>query len=287
MEMMPTRRNMLRSLALSSAWTAAHLNARQLRAIGVQLYTVRDVLPKKPAETLRAIREMGYTELEATYDGLDKIWPAIAACGMRPVSIHLKDTFLDDAQQDAFARALEQCKQWGFQFAVLPAIPEKQRGDLDVLRGLGAKLNRAGEKARAAGLRFCYHNHAFDFRPLAGTTSFDMLVERVDPKLCGFEVDCFWASVAGRDPAELIARLKGRIPMIHLKDKASGAAVRFDESDKKPLREVGSGSIDWVKVLEAARAAGVEHYFVEQDVTPGDPLDSLRKSWAYLDKLQF
>ena len=272
-------------LSLSAAWTASRLEARRLRAIGVQLYTVRDVLPKKPVDTLRAIREIGYTELEATYDDLEKIWPAVASCGMAPVSIHLKDTFLDEGQQDAFARALDNCKKRGFQFAVLPAIPEKQRGDLEALRGLGDRLNRAGEKARAAGLRFCYHNHAFDFRPVEGTTGFDILMERVDPKLCGFEVDCFWASVAGRDPAELIRRLKGRVPMIHLKDKARGAAVRFDERDKTPLREVGSGSIDWPKVLSAAQASGVEYYFVEQDETPGDPLDSLRKSFAYLSSL--
>ncbi len=282
-----TRRSLLKTLSVSPAWNASRLDARQLRAIGAQLYTVRAVLPNRPVETLRAIREIGYTEVEATYDDHDKVWPAIAKCGLTPVSTHLKDTFLDDGQQDAFSRALEQVKGAGFRFAVIPALPEKERDDLKVLRGLGNRLNRAGEKARAAGLRLCYHNHAFDFRPVSGTTSFDMLVEHVDPKLCGFEVDCFWASVAGRDPAELIARLKGRVPMIHLKDKASGAAVRFDEQDKKPLREVGSGSIDWPKVLEAAQAAGVEHYFVEQDETPGDPLISLRKSWTYLDKLRF
>lgn len=285
---MPSRRQLLQTLSLAAAWPAARLAARRLSAIGVQLYTVRDVLPKKPAETLRRIRELGYREIEATYDDQEKIWREVAACGMKPVSIHLKDTMLDAGQEDALSRALDQAKGWNFVFAVIPALPEKQRSQPDVVRALGDRLNRAGEKARAAGLRLCYHNHAFDFRPLNGTSGFQMLMDRLDPKLCGFEVDCFWVSVAGGDPAALLRKLAGRVPLLHLKDKAAGTPQRFDESvDHAAFQEVGNGTIAWPKVLDAAVAAGVEHYFVEQDYTAGDPIESLRQSYAYLHRLQF
>jgi sugar phosphate isomerase/epimerase len=103
-----------------------------------------------------------------------------------------------------------------------------------------------------------------------------------------FELDAFWVSVAGLDPAEFIQKLSGRVPLIHLKDKAAGTPVMYKESvPPATFKEVGSGVMDFPKLLRAAAAAGVEHYFVEQDQTPGDPVDSLRKSFGYLSKLNY
>ena len=87
-----TRRELLKSVSLVAAFPAARLAARQLQTIGVQLYTVRNVLPQKPAETLHAIEAIGYREIEATYGGLDRLWPAIQATNLKPVSVHLDNT---------------------------------------------------------------------------------------------------------------------------------------------------------------------------------------------------
>lgn len=268
--------------------TCQGMRAERLRAIGVQLYTVRGVLPKQPAEVLRAIEQAGYREIEATYAGLDKIWPMVKSSGLKPVSIHLDNNLMNVGMEEQFARAIDQVKQWGFNYAVFPYLPPSERGGLDKIRVLVEKLNRAGEKCRAANLRFCYHNHAFEFEPMEGTTGFQVMIDGLDPKLCGFEIDCFWVSVAGHDPVELIGRLKGRVPLVHLKDKPADFPVMYKESvDRSTYKEVGKGSIDWKAVLRAASSAGVEHYFVEQDQTPGDPLDSLRTSFEYLSKLDY
>jgi len=262
--------------------------ASQLRTIGVQLYTVRDVLPKQPAETLKAIRDIGYREIEATYAGLDRIWQAVEASGLKPVSIHLDNTLMNAGKEDDLARAIEQTKKWGFAYAVFPYLPPNERGGLDKIRELCDKLNRAGEKCRAAGLRFCYHNHAFEFQPMEGTTGFQVMIDRLDPNLCGFELDCFWVSVAGHDPAALLRRLAGRVPLVHLKDKLAGTPVMYKESvDRSAFKEVGNGSLDWKAILRATEAAKVERYFVEQDQTPGDPIASLRESFAFLSKLEY
>jgi sugar phosphate isomerase/epimerase len=285
---MSTRRELLKSLSLVAAFPAARLAARQLQAIGVQLYTVRDVLPQKPAETLRSIEAIGYREIEATYDGLDRLWPAIQATHLKAVSVHLDNTLMNAGKEDELARAIEQAKKWGFAYAVFPYLPPSERGGLDKFRALTDKLNRAGEKCRAAGLGFCYHNHAFEFEPMEGTTGFEVMIERLDKNFCGFEVDCFWVSVAGHDPVELLHKLSGRVPLVHLKDKAPGTPVMFKESvDRAAFKEVGNGVMDWPAILRAAASAGVEHYFVEQDQTPGDPVESLRQSFAYLSKLQY
>jgi len=285
---MLNRRQFLQTAAATAALAQSRLSAAQLRTIGVQLYTVRGVLPKQPAETLKAIAGFGYREIEATFAGLDAIWPSVEASGLKPVSIHLDNTLMNDGKEDALARAIDQVKRWGFTFAVFPYLPPAERGGLEKIRVLCDRLNRAGEKCRAAGLRFAYHNHAFEFEPMEGSSGFQVMRERLDKNLCAFEVDCFWVSVAGHDPAALLKELSGRVPLVHLKDKPAGVPVMYKESvERSSFKEVGNGSIDWKAVLRAAASAKVEHYIVKQDQTPGDPIDSLRQSYGYLSKLEY
>ncbi len=137
-------------------------------------------------------------------------------------------------------------------------------------------------------MQCAYHNHAFEFESKDGTTLFQVLADNTDKKLVNFEMDLFWVSVAGNDPVEMLHKMKGRVPLVHLKDKAEGTPVLYKESvEKSAFKEVGSGVIDWKKVLVACAATGVQHYFVEQDQTPGDPLESLKKSYQYLAPLKF
>ena len=283
-----TRRDVLKSVSLVAALPAAKLAARQLQIIGVQLYTVRDVLPQRPAETLRAIEAIGYREIEATYSGFDQLRPIVQDTHLKPVSCHLDNTMMNAGQEDELARAVDDAKKWGFSYAVFPYLPPSERGGLDRFRVLADRLNRAGEKCRAVGLSFCYHNHAFEFEPMEGTTGFQVLMDRLDKNLCGFEMDCFWVSVAGHSPTEMLRKLSGRVPLLHLKDKAAGTPVMFKESvDRGAFKEIGKGVLDWPPILRAAAPAGVRHYFVEQDQTPGDPVESLRQSFGYLSKLKY
>jgi sugar phosphate isomerase/epimerase len=283
-----SRRRFVQIASAAAVTPWSRLLAANLRTVGVQLYTVRTVLPKQPAVTLKAISGIGYREIEATYAGLDAIWPMIQSSGLKPVSIHLDNTLMNAGKEGELARAIDQVKKWGFDYAVFPYLPPSERGGLEKIRVLVEKLNRAGEKCRAAGLGFCYHNHAFEFEPMEGTTGFQVMMDGLDRKLCGFELDCFWVSVAGHDPVDLLGKLSGRVPLVHLKDKPAGLPMMYKESvDRSAFKEVGNGSIDWKAVLRAAASAGVQHYFVEQDQTPGDPVDSLRQSFAFLSKLEY
>jgi len=284
---MTSRRDFLQATSLVAALGASG-RAAQLKTLGVQLYTVRTVLPQKPQDTLNAIRAIGYREVEATYAGLDGLWPMLQASGLKPVSIHLDSGSVTQGKPDDLSPIFDQLKKRGFQYAVFPYLPEPERGGIDVIKAIAEKLNRAGEKCRAAGMSFCYHNHAFEFATEKGATLFQVMLEHTDPKLVAFELDVFWVSVAGLDPAEFLQKLAGRVPLLHLKDKAEGTAVMYKESvPPTAFKEVGSGVLDWPKVLRAAAAAKVAHYFVEQDQTPGDPVDSLRQSYGYLSKLSY
>ena len=284
---MTSRREFVQATSLAAALGAAG-RAAQLKTLGVQLYTVRSVLPQKPQETLKAIRAIGYREVEATYAGLDALWPVLQASGLKPVSIHLDSKSVTQGNPDDLSRIFDQLKKRGFTYAVMPYVPEPERGGIDVIKGLAEKFNRAGEKCHAAGMTFCYHNHAFEFATEKGVTLFQVMLDNMDPKLVALEADLFWVSVAGLDPVEFLRKHAGRVPLVHLKDKAEGTEVMYKESvPRTAFKEVGSGVLDWPKVLRAAAAAKVAHYIVEQDQTPGDPVDSLRKSFGYLSKLKY
>jgi sugar phosphate isomerase/epimerase len=283
---MLSRRSFLQGSA--AATLAAMGNAKTLSTIGVQLYTVRGVLPEKPAETLKAIDAIGYREIEGTAGLLDKIAPALHGTNLKPVSIHMDSKVVTLGSDDELARALDSFKKAGFAFAVMPYLPPAERGGLDVIKKLADKLNKVGERCRATGLRLCYHNHAFEFEPMGGSSPFQVLMEGTDAKLMALELDLFWVSVAGQDVASTLAKYKGRVPLVHLKDKAKDTPDRFNEAvARTAFKEVGGGTMDWPKILRAAEAAGVEHYFVEQDQTPGDPVESLRQSFAFVSKLDF
>ncbi|MCX6628591.1 MAG: sugar phosphate isomerase/epimerase [Candidatus Solibacter sp.] len=284
---MTSRREFLQATSLGAALSAAGRSA-QLKTLAVQLYTVRGVLPQKPQETLNAIRDIGYQEVEATYALLEGMWPALQSSGLKPVSIHLDSAMVTKGKADDLSPIFDKLKQRGFQYAVMPYVPEPERGGIDVIKGLADKFNRAAEKCRAAGMSFCYHNHAFEFATEKGETLFQVLLDNTDKKLVGIELDTFWVSVAGVDPAVFITKISGRVPLIHVKDKAEGTPVMFKEAvPRTAFKEVGSGVMDIPKILRAAAKAGVKHYIVEQDQTPGDPVDSLRQSYAYLSKLSY
>lgn len=155
---------------------------------------------------------------------------------------------------------------------------------MDVFKSLAQMLNTSGKRAKALGLKMCYHNHAFEFEPLTGgTLGLDVLMNETDKSAVSLELDIFWTSVAGHDPVALLKKYSGRVPLLHLKDKAQGLATQYNEKvPPETFKEIGNGSIDIPVVLSTANSAGVRHYFVEQDQTSGDPIASLRQSYTYL-----
>lgn len=263
-------------------------SAKFTRPIGVQLYTVRNVLPAAAEPTLRSIADIGYREVEIALIDLPRLAPMLKEDGLKAVSCHIDTAIVTGASQGkppamTLSAAIEEAKRYGVHYVVMPYIRPEDRGSGDFYRQLTDKMNRAGEQCHAAGLGFCYHNHAFEFKGEKGHRPIDVLLERLDPKNVGLEMDVFWVSVAGNDPVAMLNRNKGRVPLLHLKDKQRGAPTQYEEKVKPEVfKEVGNGSLDFAAILRAAATAGVQHYFVEQDQTPGDPVASLKQSYEYL-----
>jgi len=279
-------------LASSLSLAAAPLlTAASSRTIGVQLYTVRGTVMKDSEHVIKTIAEIGYKEIEgAGRADLIALLPLIKQYGMKAVSCHVETPLITDdwekyngMKKVPAEEAIESVKNAGVQYFTMPYIRPDARGDLDWFRKTADQMNHTGELCRKAGLQFAYHNHAFEFAGKPGERPIDIFKARLDKKLVTLEMDVFWVSVAGHDPVEMLKEWKGRVALLHLKDKDKATPVQFNEGvPKTAFKEVGHGSLDFPAILKAAPGAGVKHYFVEQDQTPADPLDSLRKSFDYL-----
>ncbi len=276
-----------RSFLAASAAVAA-VEAKQLKGFGAQLYSLRSIINEKPLEVLQGLEAAGYTEAEVIRANMDKIWDALKQTKLKPVSLHI-DTQMFTKDIDKLNPALDDAKKRGFSYVVCPYIAPADRGGVEVIKKLADTLNKAGERCRAAGINLCYHNHAFEFEPVTGGGNLlDVLMKNTDPKLVGLELDIMWAKVGGMEPVKVFEQFKGRIPLVHIKNVKGGIGPQYNEKvPKEAFEEVGKGVIAIGPVLVAAQKAGAKHFFVEQDQTPGNPLDSLRNSAAYLKGLTF
>ena len=155
-------------------------------------------------------------------------------------------------------------------------------------RRVARDFNLWGEAFHRAGIQFGYHAHGIEFGHLrrgSDETPFDLLVRETDPALVCYEMDVFWVFHAGQDPVRLLAKYPDRWRLLHLKDIRRGAAVGAQDGHA-PVADfvaLGTGQIDWPAVLGAAQAAGVEHYFIEDE--SAEPLRSIPESLDYLRSL--
>jgi sugar phosphate isomerase/epimerase len=243
--------------------------------LGVQLYTVRDLLVDDLEGVLEAVWRMGYEEVEfAGYHGRDPraIRTVLDGLGLAAPAAHVGL----DALRDDPAAQVEAAHVLGHRYLVVPWIDEHERASLDGYRRVADELNAFGARLQEAGLRLAYHNHDFEFEAFGGERSgYDVLLEETDPVLVAMEMDLYWTVNGGRDPIAYFARYPGRFPLLHLKDRTADGT----------MTEVGAGAIDFAAIFAQAEQAGIEHAFVEHD-EPADPLASVRASYDALVRLR-
>jgi len=146
------------------------------------------------------------------------------------------------------------------------------------------KLHQAAVLAKEAGLQLAYHNHSFEYKPMEGSTGFDVFVKEFAVEM-KFELDVFWVQAGGVDPVTLIKKLSGRVSQLHLKDLKKDLKLPiYGGMPKEAFKELGNGMIPMEPIIEAGKAAGVVHCHVEQDHSP-NPLASIKESIAHLEKM--
>jgi sugar phosphate isomerase/epimerase len=269
------------------AWGAVH----HLDRIGLQLYTVRELMKQDFDGTIAGVAKIGYKEVEfAGYFGKTpkEAKAVIDANGLTSPSAHHPI----DALESKLPEIIEGAHVIGQKFIVCPYLDAKSR-TADGYKHLAEVCNRAGEATQKAGIQLCYHNHSFEFEKVDGIEGkpFDYLLAQTNPKLVKIEMDLCWMAVAGQDPVAYFNKHPGRFPLVHAKDWTNeGTGSRdYEGAVGHPvsghMTNVGSGTIDWKKIFAQSGKAGIQHYFVEND--DAKSLDDPKASYEYLSKLTF
>ncbi|ULQ54544.1 sugar phosphate isomerase/epimerase family protein [Flavihumibacter fluvii] len=288
---MTTRRSFLKQAGLITPAAMLMPNLlwadKKKHAIGIQLYTLRELIAKDPKGVLNQVAAAGYTEIETFGYGAGKYFgmtvKEFAAYAKTleltsPSGHYMPPKFLWGAEEEGKAEIndlIETAHVMKHEYLVVPYLPAEKRTSLDDYKRLAAKLNVAGEMTRKAGIQLAYHNHDFEFKDYSGTTGYDILTSQTDENLVKFELDLYWTVFAGKDPQQLFEKLKGRVPMWHVKD--------MDKADRTKQTEVGNGAIDYKGIFKFAKLSGMKHFYVEQEnnYVP-DPVGAIQSSAKYI-----
>jgi sugar phosphate isomerase/epimerase len=279
-----SRRDVLRLLAGGIAGSALlpyiaqasdSSDARRIKNIGLQLYTVRSALSKDIEGTLAAIAKAGVTEVENfNFYNRDASWwkAQYKANGFTSPSTHEGMPATDEAWKPIFERA----NIIGIGAIIVPSPNVRDRTDVSQWQRFAERLNSGAKLAKEAGLGFGYHNHDAEFRAVGDTTPYEIITTQTDAGLVKLELDIYWAVKAGQDPAALFAKWPKRFEWCHVKD--AGPAP------EQKMMDVGAGTIDFKSLLEKARKQGLKHWYIEHD-NPTDALTSVAASAAAMKKL--
>ncbi|GAA4456747.1 sugar phosphate isomerase/epimerase [Nibrella saemangeumensis] len=264
--------------------------AKAPQKVGLQLYTLRNELGKDLEGTLKKVAEIGYKEVELFGYNDGKIFgktpkefkALLDNLGLAAVSGHYMAGVampqMKGTLKNGWEQAVADAAVMGLKYMNCAYLFPNERKTLDDYKNYAQLFNQAGEATRKAGIQFGYHNHDFEFQPLDGQVPYDILLKNTDPNLVKMELDLYWVAFAGKDPVELFKQNPGRFPLVHLKDMA--------KTEKREFAEVGTGSINFQRIMDAKKIAGIQHFFVEQDaVTQGTPLEAIATSYQNVMKL--
>jgi len=286
---MTNRRTFLAQAGLASAaiMLAPELLKAEVRHnVGLQLYSLRDQLPKDVKGVIAKVAKAGYKEVETFgYDLKTGYWglhtkdfgKLLKDNGLSTPSGHYGiDSFFGKGDTDELKKYIEVAKTLGQTYVVVPSLNGEFIKTVDECKAVAAKLNKAADICKPYGLKLGYHNHNFEWKPLGGgATFYDTILKETDPKLVHMEMDIFWVVRAGQDPIKILEKHKGRYALVHVKDR--------DKTNTDLNTEIGKGSIDFKAIIPKARAAGVTHFIMEQEnFTNIDPYVSIAESCAYM-----
>ena len=285
-------------------------NTDATKSIGLQLYTLGNLMTTDPSGTLQKVAAIGYREVETAgsekgnfYGFKPKELAAMikdngmtwrsAHVGGAPFTIEqvmkmaktaedsariqkMRERFKDAPKslnlKENHQELADAAAEGGISYLVCSSIPVST---LDEIKTAVDVFSKAGEACKKVGVQFAYHNHTTEFDEVEGVRPFDYILNNTDKDLVKMELDLAWATKAKQDPAELFKLHPGRYPLWHVKD--------LDKTTMTPA-EVGTGIVDFKRAFDNERESGLKYFFVEQDQAP-QPLENVTHSYNYLRKL--
>jgi sugar phosphate isomerase/epimerase len=255
-----------------------------LDKFGIQLYTLRDVIPNDPKGTLKQVADLGYAQIEGyEHNEQGMFWNMshtdfkkyLDDIGLTMVSSHcnINENFETKAAQAA---------EIGMKYLICPHIGPQT--SMEAWKEVTDKFNKCGEICQQNGIRFAYHNHAYSFKAFTGMIPHDFMMENTDPALVDFEMDIYWVVTGGADPIEYLTKYPNRFRLCHVKDRLKTAAP----DEREASCDLGTGMIDYPKILKVAADNGMQYFILEQErYDNSTPLKSAGVGAEYLKKLVF
>ncbi|MCD4695852.1 MAG: TIM barrel protein [Bacteroidales bacterium] len=277
---MITRRNFVKGIAATGAMSLLpndHLFALpREKTIGIQLYTIRDLVKNDFNGSMQKLAEIGFNTIETAGYSERKFYgfvpgefnTVVKDFGLEPISSHSYLT------PDNIGQTIEDTVGAGMKYLVQPYIPGDIRKTMDDWKKIADDLNLMGEKCKKAGITLGYHNHAFEFEKIEEQLPYDLLLDSTESDLVTFQLDTYWMVYGGYNPVQYFKKYRGRFKLWHVKDMA--------DTEKRESTEIGNGILDFPEIFEMRKKAGMEYYFLEQEDFTMDPWNSLTISINYL-----
>jgi sugar phosphate isomerase/epimerase len=267
----------------TAASTSDEIGAPSLEKFGIQLYTLRDDIPKDPKGILKQLAFFGYSQIEGFEGKQGMFWDMahtdfkkyLDDIGLEMVSSHC-DIFKD------FEKKAAQAAEIGMSYLICPYIgPQKS---VEKWKEVTERFNECGEICKKNGIRFAYHNHEYSFKAFSGMIPQNFLMENTDSELVDHQMDIYWVVTGGADPVDYLTRYPNRFRLCHVKDRLKTAAA----DERNASCDLGTGSIDYPKILKIAADNGMKYFILEQErYDNSTPIKSAEVGAEYLRELRF
>jgi sugar phosphate isomerase/epimerase len=276
-------------LALGALTIAPSLAfAAKKRAIGIQLWTLRDSLPKDVKGVLAQVGKAGFTEVETFGYSPTKGFFGTSAKdfqsilkdnGLKATSNHFDfNDYIKDGKTDTLNAYIETAHILGSEYITIPYVVQELRGkSIEDYKKLAAGINKVAEICHSNGLKLAYHNHDFEFTKFENTTGYEVLLNETDKNLVDFELDLYWVVRSGNDPLQLFKDHPGRFKMWHVKD--------MDKVNPEFNAAIGQGTIDFKTIFSQAKQSGMKRFYLEHESNYiPNPVESMKTSFNYINK---
>ncbi|SHH42295.1 sugar phosphate isomerase/epimerase family protein [Clostridium grantii] len=248
--------------------------------IAAQMFTLRDYMttPENMRETFKRVRNMGYTAIQMSGMGdVDEVKAKYIKELAEEFELTICVTHVGlNLLKENLDWAIEFHKMWNCEYVGLGALPEECRRSKETYIEFATMMNDIGKKLSEAGLKLVYHNHDFEFIKYDGKTGMDILFESFDPRYVEFELDTYWVQQGGCSPQDWIRKVDGRMGVVHFKD------MGILSNREHYFAEIGSGNLDWDKIIAACDETQVKWAAIERDRGEKDPFESLEESIKFL-----
>jgi len=264
------------------------IDVKKKKNIGIQIYTIRDIMSKDAMGGIKAIAAAGYKNIElAGYNG-GKVYGMPVAdfkkltkdLGLKIPSSHVAPNFVDYFKNKEipadYLKSMDDAVFLGQTYHIVPFLAPAFRNDKDNAMRIAELFNKLGREAQKRGLKFGYHNHAFEFDPIGDTNLMEIFMKETDPKLVTIELDLYWVAFANVDPVGFIKKYPGRFSLYHIKDMAN--------TEKRESIEIGDGTIDFNRIFK--EGGPVPYYLVEQEAYRTNSLEAMKANYGRIKNLR-